>query len=233
MIMHMKILFLNAWNAQLHDDLAAYITSEARDTDIFCFQEAYDDMKSLCDALLTDFTRYADYKYVTEDDNFPQVTYVRKGISVVSSGSILQDKSQTGLGLYVETEVRGKHFFICNFHGMSRPVDKLDDPNRISQSKALIESFVGKRQVIIGGDFNLFPDTESIQMFEKQGYRDLIKEYKVKTTRNQIAWDMYPGHEQYYSDYVFISSDIRLERFEVIDNKVSDHLPLIVVIDAA
>jgi endonuclease/exonuclease/phosphatase family metal-dependent hydrolase len=128
--------------------------------------------------------------------------------------------------LYIEAQQGDQSVFICNFHGMSRPVNKLDDPNRLLQSKALINFFKDKGRVVIGGDFNIFPETESIAMFEEGGYRDLIKEFDIKTTRNQVAWDMYPDNKQYYSDYVFISPLIELRKFTVPENKISDHLPL-------
>ena len=41
---------------------------------------------------------------------------------------------------------------------------------------------------IIGGDFNLNPDTESIKMFEEAGYKNLIKDFKIENTRNEISW---------------------------------------------
>jgi exonuclease III len=222
----MKIIFLNAWNGRVYSDMAAYIKAHVPTTDIFCFQEAYDDMKSLCSSILSDYVLHSDYKFVTEDDDFPQATYVRKDIPIASSGSILKEQANCGLGLYVEVKLQDRSIFICNFHGMSRPVNKLDDPSRLLQSKTLIKLFKDKKYVVIGGDFNIFPETKSIKSFEKHGYRDLIKEFGVETTRNQLAWDMYPDNKQYYSDYVFISPSVNLAKFTVPDNKISDHLPM-------
>ncbi|HUB93804.1 MAG TPA: endonuclease/exonuclease/phosphatase family protein [Verrucomicrobiae bacterium] len=227
----MKIIFLNAWNAKVRDDITVYINAQIPTTDVFCFQEAYDDMKALCAELLSEYEAYTDYKFVTEDDDFPQATYVRKHIPVRSSGSILKDQPNCGLGLYVEVEQDSQSTFICNFHGMSRPVDKRDEPNRLTQSKTLIDFFKSEDRVVIGGDFNLFPDTNSIRRFDEGGYRDLIKEFDIKTTRNQISWDMYPNSNQYFADYVFVSPSISLRKFIVPDNQISDHLPLEVEID--
>lgn len=67
-------------------------------------------------------------------------------------------------------------------------------------------------------------------MFEKNGYKDLIKDYKIPTTRNKVAWKMYPDNPQLYSDYVFVSSGIEVKSFSVIENEISDHLPLILEI---
>ena len=160
------------------------------------------------------------------------MTYVRKGIGIVDSGTILKDKENTGLGLYVQCEVNDSNLYVCNFHGMSRPVEKLDDPMRLKASHALIDFFETKDGIkIIGGDFNIFPETESIGMFSKYNYRDLISDYSIETTRNRLAWEMYPDTKQYFSDYVFISKDTVITDFTVPVNEVSDHLPLVLQIE--
>jgi len=222
------MIYLNAWNARVPDALTEYIEDRAPETEIFCFQEAYDDMKKLCARLLPNYVAYDDYKFVTEDDDFPQVTYVRDDIPVLSSGSILKDQPNCGLGLFVEVQPEGakESTFVCNFHGMSRPVDKLDDPNRLTQSRTLIDFFKGKDRAIIGGDFNISPNTESIAMFEEAGYTDLIKKHGIETTRNHLIWDLYPDSKQYFSDYIFVAPGIDVRRFAVPDDEISDHLAL-------
>jgi hypothetical protein len=77
----MRIIYLNTWNGKIKDDITAYIKAQVPTTDIFCFQEAYGDMKALCEQILPDYISYTDYKFVTEDDDFPQATYYTKGYS--------------------------------------------------------------------------------------------------------------------------------------------------------
>lgn len=232
----MKTVFLNAWNAR-RPEIGEYITEQAQTTDVFCFQEAYETMQALCAKLLPDYVVYQDYKSTSEGDTFAQATYVHKRHTVVSFGSILKDVPNTGLGLYVEIEgdkgeegQNGRTVVIGNAHGISRPGDKLDTPNRIIQSQELITFFgpffESESEIIIGGDLNLFPKTESLGMFEQAGYTDLIKKLGITTTRNQHAWDRHPNNKQYYSDYTFISSSVELVSFEVPHNLISDHLPL-------
>ena len=85
---------------------------------------------------------------------------------------------------------------------------------------------------MIGGDFNLAPETKSIAMLTENGYRDLIKDFKIRTTRNRLAWEMYPESKQYFSDYVFASPEVKVKEFTVPENEISDHLPLILDIEA-
>jgi endonuclease/exonuclease/phosphatase family metal-dependent hydrolase len=83
---------------------------------------------------------------------------------------------------------------------------------------------------IIGGDFNILPETESIRMFKDQGYADLIKDFSIRTTRNRFAWEKYPGNELYYSDYVFIKH-AKVVDFAVPALEISDHLPMLLDIE--
>lgn len=69
-------------------------------------------MKALCAEILPDYISYADYKIVTENDDFPQAVYVRKDVTVVSSGSILKEQPDCGLGLYVEVKRKDQTIFI-------------------------------------------------------------------------------------------------------------------------
>ena len=184
----MKIVFLNTWNARLREAVADFIAQQARDTDVFCFQEAHDEMKSLCADIIPEYKVFTSDKSLTEDDSFQQAIYVKEGIDVVSSGVLLENEPECGLGLYVEVRTGNGNVFVCDFHGISRPVDKLDNPARINQSQQLVEFFADKDGLkIIGGDFNILPETKSIHMFKTHGYRNLIREFKIKTTRNRLA----------------------------------------------
>jgi endonuclease/exonuclease/phosphatase family metal-dependent hydrolase len=232
----MKIIFLNSWNGKAKEALTKFIEEQAHDTDIFCFQEAYDAMKEISRDTLKEYEKLEKYKSLNEDDNFSQAVYIKKGLAAVtlSFGSVLENEPSIGLDLYINIRLAdNREFFISNFHGISRPVgdDKLDDPARIKQSKLLVEFFKNKPGLkIIGGDFNLLPETDSIRTFTENGYRDLVKDYDITTTRNELALSKYPNNRQYFADYVFTSPDIIIKNFSVPKIEISDHLPLIVEI---
>lgn len=225
----MKIIFLNVWGDQMRDTLPAYLKEQARDTDIFCLQEATLGMKQACADILKDYYELSDFKYISEKDNFPQSLFIKKSLNIVSSGTLFQGDMNVGLAVYVELQLGETSFIVCNVHGRAQPSEKLDTPDRIRFSQGIIDFFKDKNvPIVIGGDFNLEHDTESVKVFELNGYRNLINEYAVRTTRNHYAWDRYPGHELYYSDYVFVNGLVPLDTFVVEANEVSDHLPLMV-----
>jgi endonuclease/exonuclease/phosphatase family metal-dependent hydrolase len=126
---------------------------------------------------------------------------------------------------------------VCNLHGVSLPGHKLDTPARLAQSDRLLDFMRGRPgEAAILGDFNLFPDTESILKIERAGYRDLIKEYRVTTTRGTLVKRLHPEYAtleygfQEYADFAFVTPDVRVAAFEVPDLPVSDHLPLILTL---
>ena len=139
---------------------------------------------------------------------------------------------ETGVALHTQICADGKVVNICNVHGMPIPGDKLDNHARISQSTEIINYYRKLGGIkIIGGDFNLMPETTSVKMFEKNRYRDLIKDFRIPTTRNRLAWDRYPNHVIKFSDYVFVQPAASVRKFTVPDMEISDHLPLFLELD--
>ncbi|MBI4162931.1 MAG: endonuclease/exonuclease/phosphatase family protein [Candidatus Aenigmarchaeota archaeon] len=111
---------------------------------------------------------------------------------------------------------------IFNFHGISTWPKTEDSEARIIQSKnirSVIDEF--KCRKIVCGDFNLAPETKSMDIIEK-GMNNLIKPYGIKSTRSSIFKKEYK-----FSDYVLTTPDIKVNSFKVPDVVVSDHLPLI------
>jgi endonuclease/exonuclease/phosphatase family metal-dependent hydrolase len=80
---------------------------------------------------------------------------------------------------------------------------------------------VTKGKKILCGDFNLLPNTESIAMLEK-GMKNLVKEYGITSTRSH-----HYTKEHKFADYIIVSTDIKVANFEVLQEPVSDHLPLL------
>ncbi len=230
----MRIVFLNTWHGNTGVAFEDFIREYAPDTDFFFLQEATDRVVSLCrDALPRHEVMTAHREY--EGGEIRQATLSTPSARLVSSDVLFLDRTDVGLGLYTEIAVGDTTLHVVNFHGASQPGDKLDNPERLSASQGIIDFMAGKSGLkIIGGDFNLLPETQSVRMFTDAGYVDHIKKNGITTTRNRLAWGRYPEHDrQYFADYVFTSPDVVVQRFEVIDNEASDHLPLVLDIVTA
>lgn len=227
----MKIIFLNAWNGAVGKSLWDFFEKEKESTDIFVLMETNLDFQKKADVLLTGFTSIKANKEVNNEDEYFQTTYVKNNSEIESFETILDGNRDIGYGIYTKIKSDKSILNLINVHGIALPGDKLDNPKRIEQSMTFI-NFMKKVKgpKIVGGDFNLLPETESVKMFEKNGYTNLVKEYDIKTTRNHLSWDLYPN-KQMYADYVFVSKDIKVKSFEVPDIEISDHLPLILEIE--
>ena len=228
----MKIMFLNLYYGEFKEKLIEFIDEHKINTDAFCFQESTDELQTILKQRLNDYLNVPFHKFINADDDYFQSTYIRNNFIISGVNNLFE--TENTLGLETDLEIYSGHnkLRLGNIQGFARPGNKLDSADRISQSKQVLERFSRFCEAkIIGGDFNLAPETESIKMFERAGYRSLISEYKIRTTRNRITWEKYPKTKQYFADYVFVSREVEVKSFEVIDNEVSDHLPMVLEIE--
>jgi len=227
----MKLLFLNAWQGTVKSKIDNFIREKSLEIDFFCFQEAAKSKKWLFKDLLADYRLVTDDKYISNSNKFFQATYINKAFEVKQVTTLLKKELDTGLVLCTSFQFGNKILTVCNVHGIATPGNKMDTAGRLKQSEEIID-FLKKIDgpKIVGGDFNLEFDTQSVKMFEKNGYRNLIKEYKIKTTRNRLSWERFPK-KQYFADYVFVSSDVKVLNFSVPNIEISDHLPQILEIE--
>jgi len=226
----MRIIFLNVWQGEAGEVIWDFINKEKENTDVFVFMETSDDFKNKCGNILNNFYHVEALKQAN-DNEYLLATYVNKDIKILKSNTILENDFNIGYGLYTKVLINNKILNLMNVHGAPQPGDKLDNPKRIEQSNKIID-FMAKTEglKIVGGDFNLESETDSVKMFEKNGYKNLISEYKIQTTRNNLAWEKYEI-KQFFADYVFVSPDLNIKSFEVPAIEVSDHLPLILEIE--
>lgn len=134
----------------------------------------------------------------------------------------------------VQTIHNNKKLWVLNIHGYhaGSGIGKHDTRERLEQSQRIIECLKQlDGDIILGGDFNLDPDTESIKMLENFGLRNLIKEYNIPGTRTSF-YSEEKRRKWPYADYVFVSPGIKVKSFEVDTNSlVSDHAPMFLEIE--
>jgi endonuclease/exonuclease/phosphatase family metal-dependent hydrolase len=127
----------------------------------------------------------------------------------------------------IQLDTSGGPLLVANYHGIARPGDKLDTAERLAQSHELRRVLAEHPgPVILIGDFNLLPDTESIHLLE-HGYRNLVIERAIPTTRSRLNPYYGTAEEQPHADYAFISPGLTVVDLQVPDVEVSDHLPLL------
>lgn len=239
---NLKLISLNIWGGYIERPLLEYIEKN-KDVDIFCFQEVYhkapvkmstDDKYpplDIYDSIQKRLPEHVSYfQPIKEIEGYGIAVFAKKQITVVESGSInvYYNQNYPGSGpshsrdlQWLKCEMAGKYFYILNFHGLWNGKGKTDSKDRIIQSQK-IKEFINSLEypIVLCGDFNLRPDTESINIL-KNGMRDLIKEYDIKSTRT-----LFYKKPEKFADYIFISKDVSVNAFKVLEEDVSDHAPI-------
>lgn len=121
-------------------------------------------------------------------------------------------------------KINGKELQIINVHGIWNE-GKVGDERTIAQSEFILSKVRKDIPAIIVGDFNLLPETESITLLEKE-LTNLIKVYDISSTRPHFDDGL--DKENLVCDYIFVNNLVTVNHFEVIESKVSDHLPLLI-----
>ncbi len=218
------------------------------DKEIVISKGAYSNIKREVEEALVDFTGYfyptannADLKgYVNFPLYFGQETFIRNGIKVSEVGNVFIHKELNEFSLYPNgrpdfprnfiytvLEKNGKKFLVLNVHGFWEPAAKVDNPKRFRQSQIILD-FIEKYDIpkIVAGDLNLRITTKALLMLDSK-LRNLVKEYGVPTTRSilyEAKWRV--ENDDRYADYIFVSDDVSVKDFKVLQDQVSDHLPL-------
>jgi endonuclease/exonuclease/phosphatase family metal-dependent hydrolase len=126
---------------------------------------------------------------------------------------------------HVTIEVDGRTLNILNHHGHHIHQHKNGDTETLRQCGE-IASYINNLQgeVILTGDFNLEPTSESIKVLNSI-LKNLSIEAKLTSTRNELT----PKNE--VCDYIFVSKGIKVNKFYMLDKILSDHNALILEFD--
>jgi len=122
---------------------------------------------------------------------------------------------------WIECHLNNQMYAILNMHGLWNGQGKKDSSERLYQSQRIYD-FMQKLNIpiILCGDFNLRPDTESMRILEKN-MNNLIKTYGVTSTRTSLY-----EKEEKFADYILVSNDVTVKEFKVLSEEVSDHAAL-------
>ena len=246
----MKLISVNTWGGRMMDPFKEFLTRHS-DTDIFCFQEVYHDAHgkdtlwvdgsnfNLLDDIKKTLPEYDFYYRAHLGDWWGLAIFIKKNIDVFEEGEHFVHKfighdpaieihGHTAKNIqFLRTLHNDKPLTILNFHGLWNGKGKADTEDRINQSKKIIE-FIRNIEggFVFCGDFNLMPDTESLQMIVRElGCRDLIKEAGITSTRT-----VFYKKPDKFADYMFVSKEIEIKDFKVLSDEISDHKPLLLEI---
>jgi endonuclease/exonuclease/phosphatase family metal-dependent hydrolase len=241
-----KILFFNVAFLEFGEkEVLEFLEKYKKEVDFFALQEVSVACREKINQVLEEYNIYSSDKKISDSLYFALGNWSRQKYQNLENFDIFASQPNLPQAIHtcintqsIKKEESGfsnlpnQKLNIINFHGNPLPGNKLDNEDRLLSSK-IIKNYIQKLsgKIIFGGDFNLLPEARSLKTFEEMGLVNLITKYNIQTTRNENAWRKYPDSKQYFCDYIFISKKIEVVKFEVIQNDISDHLPMLLEIN--
>lgn len=245
----MKIVQLNIWQGKFGKEIIGFLKAEA--PDFVCMQEV-NDLKGRAGykffATLDEIKEETGFEHVFMSPTYSSRYMEREleyGNAILSRLPFESTETVFTKGEYVrhfdieehDGEIRnlqigkvkagGKDLYILNHHGYRIPRSKAGDSESLRQMKLIagkVRALNGA--VIMCGDFNLSPDSESIGVIDKE-LTNLSAVNGLKRTYNQFSI------VNAVCDYIFVNDRVKVQDFQMSDEVLSDHKALVLEFDLA
>jgi len=151
--------------------------------------------------------------------------FVHKGFGADGFGD--HPRSRSAHGVRVFDFDAGRAVCIVHMHGLRDLNGKMDTPERLLQAHRLshMAQAVARpgEPLVVCGDFNVEPDSETFEVLAKIGLTDLVTTRGFSDTRTSHYKK--PGR---FADYMLVNAAVEPIGFDVVKTpEVSDHRPLI------
>jgi endonuclease/exonuclease/phosphatase family metal-dependent hydrolase len=239
----MKIIQANIWGGKLGQQIIDFLRAE--NPDFVCMQEV-NDLKGRAG-----YKFFATLDEIKEAANFSEAfmspTYSSRymereleyGNAILSKFPIVSAKTVFTRGQYkrnfdivqddgnirnlqvATVEVDGKTLNILNHHGHHILGTKAGNDETLRQMQVIADTLdTIDGPIILCGDFNLAPDSQSITIINNK-LDNLSLATKLQRTYNQFSV------VDEVCDYIFVNDQVKVQRFEMSEQLISDHKALI------
>lgn len=245
--MKIKVLQLNIWRGEVLDNAITFFKEQ--DADILTLQEVYDGKdKSLpkthrlyeylqevfphynavYGAQLCDITEYGNIEEGTAAfSKFPlqkeSVTFFDIPYKTFNNNVKTRFDDVPQSILHAKAYAAGKELDVFSVHGIWG-FDGKDNPRRLKMADTILSKVEGCEYVIMGGDFNLSPNTETIAKITNK--LDSVFGTSLISTFN-MKHKKLSGYATAAVDMIFVSKNIKVLEKYCPQVDVSDHLPLV------
>lgn len=234
----MKLMTLNVWQGRLERVLLKHL--EQLDVDFACMQEAVN-YSGKTGGLITSYAKigsglrldkqfFSPLNTINFGNNhlsFGNVIYSKhpftKNENIFTRGSYKadfdfdNDDYNIRALQHVAVDVDGNILHILNHHGHHIDAHKLGDEETMRQTKLIIDYTKQlDGAVILCGDFNLAPESESIKQYDSV-LKNLSVAYSLKTTRSLLTY------KEEVCDYIFVNDKVDVRDFSMDNTIISDH----------
>jgi endonuclease/exonuclease/phosphatase family metal-dependent hydrolase len=237
----MKLIQLNAWGGRLEPQIRDLMSKEL--PDILCLQEVIsfagegtglfitiEMLQKEFDLPYVAFSPVFSFDFMNGTARFGNAVLSRFPlVSVETVFTYLEHKENFVWGehssnmrnfVHVVIDVKGTHCNVLSHHGFWVPEHKKGNDETKRQMQLLADySKDLSGPVILAGDFNLEPTSESLKPLN-QLYNNLSTKYKLKTTRTDLTY------KTETCDYVFVNDPVHVQSFTALDKVASDHKAL-------
>ncbi|GGR87908.1 metal-dependent hydrolase [Micromonospora fulviviridis] len=136
----------------------------------------------------------------------------------------VSDRPRVALAVQTVDRVADRPVWVVQVHGLRDPLGKADTPARRRQAERLadlVRRIRGSKDlVVVCGDFNVLPDSETFSVLADLGLTDLVGVADTRTSRYRKSVR--------HASYLLVSDLAAVERFEILaEPEVSDHRALI------
>lgn len=239
----MKLVQLNIWTGRITHLLEQFLRAEK--PDILCLQEAIDLPKGDGVIFLTVkeiqeitglknlfFSPVFTFNYMNRVANFGNCIItslpIEKAETIFTNEQFMEKLDiadrEVNMRNFQHATLRtpdGTALNIINHHGYRIPEHKNGDEKSLRYCKMIADySKTITDPLIITGDFNLVPESESMQQFEGVT-TNLVTKAGLKTTRTPHT------HKTEVCDYILVNDQVAVKHFEMSDAVVSDHAALV------
>ncbi|MEO1054387.1 MAG: endonuclease/exonuclease/phosphatase family protein [Bacteroidota bacterium] len=169
-------------------------------------------------------------------------TFVRKSLPTIAQSQGFVHKSYSPHAYGEHPRSRSAHTIrvfdyeknvpvvIAHMHGLRDLNGKMDTPERAQQAHKLVAIATGIAEendpLIVCGDFNVGPDSETLKILSQVGLTDLVTTRTTRGTRTS-----YYKKPNRYADYMLVNEKVQVSSFKVVfEPEVSDHCPLVLEI---
>lgn len=249
--MKVKFLTLNIFNSEFLDKCIDFLQNES--PDIFVLQEVYDSQAESLDKkyhtlqqLKKQFKNFfyyyspaffrminghkvdsgnvifSKFKIIEKETHFLYKKYSLRPAETVEQFSLTPRNLQK-----VVLKTGNLIFNVFNSQGIWG-LDGKDNKYRLEMSRMIIEQIKEKGNVILAGDMNVQPDTKTINNIER--YLTNVFKDELTTTFN-MKQKAHNGFAKAVVDMVFISSNIQVVNHYCPQVDVSDHFPLVCILN--
>ncbi|MEO1732915.1 MAG: endonuclease/exonuclease/phosphatase family protein [Pseudomonadota bacterium] len=136
-------------------------------------------------------------------------------------------RSRSAHGVRVYDKVADRFVTVVHMHGLRDLRGKTDTPDRTAQAHSFLKLARSVADagdlVVLCGDFNVEPESQTLQMLADAGFTELVELGGFPGTRSQHYKK--PGR---FADYMLVNDVHAVRDFAVVyDPEVSDHCPLV------